>query len=67
MELNFFKYVEVIEASSANLLALKIRSLKAISFQMVQIWSDGNKHYAMINAHKRIPARLIERMEQIKE
>lgn len=67
MELNFFRHVEVIEASSAKLLALKIGALKSLTFQMVQIWSDGTKHYAMINAHKKIPVRLLEMIEQIKE
>ena len=61
---NFFKHVITIEAGDAKSLALKIRSIPG-SFQIVQIWSDGKKHYALINAGKKIPDRVLERMEAL--
>jgi inactivated superfamily I helicase len=58
---NFFKFVEVLEASSAKELASKIREIN-IPFHLNQIWSDGSKHYALINAKKRLPARVREEL-----
>jgi len=63
-EQNFFKYVEVIEASSAELLASKLRLINIV-FQLNSIWSDGKKHYALINAKRRLPARVKEALAQI--
>lgn len=53
-EENFFKYVEVIEAGSAKDLASKLKSIR-ITFQINQIWSDGKKHYALINPGRPLP------------
>lgn len=58
-ELNFFKYVEVIEAGSAKDLASILRSIR-ITFQISQIWTDGKKHYALINPGRPLPARVKE-------
>jgi len=59
MENNFFKYIEVIEAGSAKLLAFKLRSI-TIPFQIVNIVADGGKHYAYINAKRKLPKRLLD-------
>ena len=60
---NFFKHIEVIEASSAKELALKLKSIK-VTFQLNQVWSDGTKHYALINPGKKLPVRTIEALAQ---
>lgn len=56
---NFFKHIEVIEARSAKDLALKLKAIK-ITFQLNQVWSDGKKHYALINPGGKLPARTKE-------
>jgi len=64
-ELNFFKYIEVIEAGSAELLASKLRAIH-ITFQLSTIYSDGKKHYAFINAKRPLPASLKDKLAKIK-
>jgi hypothetical protein len=64
-EQNFFKYVEVIEASSAELLASKLRAIHIV-FQLNAVWSDGKKHYALVNAKRPFPANLKEKLANIK-
>ncbi len=56
---NFFRHIEVIEAKSAKDLALKLKSIK-FTFQLNQVWSDGKKHYALINPGGKLPARTKE-------
>jgi len=60
---NFFKHIEVIEASSAKELASKLKSIK-VTFQLNQVWSDGKKHYALINPGKKLPVRTQELLTQ---
>jgi hypothetical protein len=62
---NFFTHIEVIEARDAQSLASKLREIK-ITFQLNQVWSDGKKHYALINPGKKIPARTKELLAQDK-
>lgn len=56
---NFFRHIEVIEASSAKELASKLKEIK-VTFQINQVWSDGKKHYALINPGKKLPVRTQE-------
>lgn len=56
---NFFKFVEVIEARDAQSLASKLRSIK-ITYQLNQVWSDGKKHYALINPGRKMPVSVKE-------
>ncbi len=56
---NFFEHIEAIEAKSAKDLASKLRSIK-IPFQLNSVWTDGSKHYALINAGKKMPAKTLE-------
>tara|TARA_R110000868_G_C10972634_1_gene770628 strand:+ start:14750 stop:14953 length:204 start_codon:yes stop_codon:yes gene_type:complete len=58
---NFFKYVEVIEAGSAKDLASKLSGIR-VEFQLNNIWSDGKKHYALINPGRPLPTRLKENL-----
>ena len=65
MSLNFFKYIEVIEAGSASSLASKLRAIP-FAFQINQVYSDGSKHYAFINANKKLSESLKEKLSLIK-
>lgn len=56
---NFFRHVEVIEARDAKSLASKLKSIKQ-TFQINQIWSDGKRHYALINPGRKLPAKVLE-------
>ena len=58
---NFFRHIEVVEAGSAKELASMLRSIKT-TFQLNQVWSDGKKHYALINPGKKMPVRDQERL-----
>jgi hypothetical protein len=58
---NFFRHVEVIEARDAQSLASKLKSIKQV-FQLNQVWSDGKKHYALINPGRKLPAKVIEEL-----
>lgn len=64
-EANFFKYIEEIEAESASSLASKLRAIN-ITYQLLKVWSDGSKHYALINANRRLPERVRQTLSQIK-
>lgn len=65
MSLNYFKYIESIEAGSPELLASKLR-LIPFAFQIQAVWSDGKKHYALINANRKLSASLKARLAEIK-
>jgi len=58
---NFFRYIEVIEAGSAKDLASKLAGIRVV-FQLNNVWSDGKKHYALINPGRPLPARLKENL-----
>lgn len=63
--LNHFKYLELIEGSSAASLTLKLRAI-SIAYHLLQVWSDGNRHYAYINAMRPIPKGIISKISKIK-
>ena len=62
MSLNFFKYIEVIEAESASSLASKLRAIP-FAFQLNQVYSDGSKHYAFINANKKLSEKELQQLK----
>jgi len=62
---DFFRYIEVIEASSPEELALKLRSIR-VTFQLNNVWSDGKKHFALINPGRPLPAKLKENLAKSK-
>jgi len=64
-ENNFFKYLELIVGDSAESLTSKLKSIP-ITFQIVNTWSDGGKHYAHINAGRPFPKGVLERISKIK-
>lgn len=64
-ENNFFRYIEVIEARSAKDLASKLSEIRVV-FQLNNVWSDGKKHYALINPGRPLPARLKENLAKEK-
>ena len=64
--MNFFKYIELIEAKSAKLLALKLRSIN-MTYQLNSVWSDGVNHYALINGNKKLSVSQKEKLANIKE
>ena len=63
-DMNFFKYIEVIEAETATSLASKLRYIKVV-YQLNSVWSDGTKHYALINAKKRLSVNTLEELAKI--
>lgn len=65
MDNNFFKYIELIEGSSAATLTLKLQAIK-IAYQLNAVWSDGSNHYALINAKQKLPVRTKEDLAKIK-
>lgn len=65
MSLNYFKYIESIEASSSELLASKLR-LIPFAYQIQAVYSDGSKHYALINANRKLSVKLKQRLAEIK-
>lgn len=58
-DMNFFRHVEVIEAKDAKSLASKLKAIKC-TYQLNQIWSDGKKHYALINPGRKLSAKTLE-------
>lgn len=64
MSLNYFKYVELIEASSPQLLASKLRAIN-LAYQLQAVWSDGSKHYALINANRKLSASIQRKLAEI--
>lgn len=65
MSLNYFRYIESISAGSDELLAAKLRVIP-FAYQIVSVYSDGSKHYALINANRKLSAKLKERLAEIK-
>lgn len=65
-DLNHFKFLELIEGSSPAVLTLKLRAIP-LTFHLLQVWSDGDKHYAYINAQKPLPPAVLRKLEKIKK
>ena len=63
-EQNFFRFIELIEGDSAESLTLKLRAIP-FTYHLNQVWSDGKKHYALVNAQKKFPERLKEKLSQL--
>lgn len=63
--LNHFKYLELIEGGSAESLTLKLRAIP-LAFHLLNVWSDGKKHYAHINAMRPLPERVKLKLSRIK-
>lgn len=62
---DFFRFIEVIEASSPEELAFKLRSIR-VTYQLNNVWSDGKKHFALINPGRPLPAKLKETLAESK-
>lgn len=62
--LNYFKHITLIKAGSPELLALKLGSIRA-TYQLNAVWSDGKEHYALINAHKKLSVRELEKINTL--
>lgn len=63
--LNHFKYLELIEGDSAESLTLKLRAI-SIAYHLLQVWSDGKKHFAYINAMRPLPKGIKSKISKIK-
>jgi len=63
--LNHFKHLELIEGSSAATLTLKLKAIP-IAFHYLHAWSDGDRHYAHINAARPLPPAVLKKLEKIK-
>ena len=64
-DLNHFKHLELIEGGSAALLTLKLKAIP-LTYHLLQVWSDGERHYAHINAMKPLPPAVLRKLEKIK-
>jgi len=64
-DLNHFKYLELIVGDSAESLTLKLKAI-SVTFHLLQVWSDGKKHYAHINAMRPLPKGMLEKLSKIK-
>lgn len=62
---NFFRYLELVVGDSAESLTAKLK-LIPITFQLVNVWSDGGKHYAHVNAGRPFPKGILEKISKIK-
>lgn len=52
-ELNLYRNLELIEAKSALELRDRLREVRGI-LSIVQIYSDGKKHYALVLSNRKI-------------
>lgn len=63
-DLNHFKHLELIEGSSPAVLTLKLRAIP-LAYHLLNVWSDGSRHYAYINAMKPLPPAVLKKLEKI--
>lgn len=64
-ELNFFKYLILIESKTAEGLTLKLQAIP-FAFHYLKVWSDGKRHYAHINMQRPLPAKAKDALAKIK-
>ena len=62
---NHFKHLELIVGDSAESLTLKLKAIP-FAYHLLQVWSDGKKHYAHVNAFRPFPDQLKSKLAKIK-